>query len=198
MTGWLNRRGDEIDDGSSSGTVDEGRRGVAVDDVVGEEAPAGWRTEEGVGLRGFSRPRCTNGWADGMGVGNHGLGTRLSEMWGKLRKYPHRFEAVLSVQGYHGHFACRDFTGGGSFRARCNFGIARRGLRWRELSEHNETKIYLKYFGLTRRGLKFPDKPNVYCTKSMRTTNVIQNFEFMLCSIKIFRYVYNACNLLLK
>ena len=134
--------------------MDEGRRGVAVDDVVGEEAPAGWRTEEGVGLRGFCRPRCTNGWADGMGVGNHGLGTRLSEMWGKLRKYPHRFEAVLSVQGYHGHFACRDFTGGGSFRARCNFGIARRGLRWRELSEHNETKIYLKYFGVTRRGLK--------------------------------------------
>ena len=134
--------------------MDEGRRGVAVDDVVGEEAPAGWRTEEGVGLRGFSRPRCTNGWTDGMGVGNHGLGTRLSEMWGKLRKYPHRFEAVLSVQGYHGHFTCRDFTGGGSFRARCNFGIARRGLRWRELSEHNETKIYLKYFGLTRRGLK--------------------------------------------
>ena len=82
--GWLNRRDDEIDDGSSSGTVDEGRRGVAVDDVVGEEAPAGWQTEEGVGLRGFSRPRCTNGWADGMGVGNHGLETRLSEMWGKL------------------------------------------------------------------------------------------------------------------
>ena len=135
--------------------MDEGRRGVAVDDVVGEEAPAGWRTEQGVGFhRGFSRPRCTNGWADGMAVGNHGLETRLSEMWGKLRKYPHRFEAVLSVQGYHGHFACRDFTGGGSFRARCNFGIARRGLRWRELSEHNETKIYLKYFGLTRRGLK--------------------------------------------
>ena len=53
---------------------------------------------------------------------------------------------------------------------RCNFGIARRGLRWRELSEHNETKIYLKYFGLTRRELKFPDKPNVYCTKSIRTS----------------------------
>ena len=48
--GWLNRRDDEIDDGSSSGTVDEGRRGVAVDDVVGEEAPAGWRTEQGVGF----------------------------------------------------------------------------------------------------------------------------------------------------
>ena len=25
-TGWMNRRDDEIDDGSSSGTVDEGRR----------------------------------------------------------------------------------------------------------------------------------------------------------------------------
>ena len=94
-----------------------------MDDVVGEEAPAGWRTEQGVGFRrGLSRPWCTNGWADGMVVGDHGLGTRLSEMWGKLRKYPHRFEAVLSVQGYHGHFVCRDFTGGGSFRARCNFG----------------------------------------------------------------------------
>ena len=46
--------------------VDEGRRGVAVDDVVGEEASAGWRTEEGVGLRGFSRPRWVCGW-DGSG-----------------------------------------------------------------------------------------------------------------------------------
>ncbi len=44
---------------------------------------------ESVRLRRLSRPWCTNGWADGMGVGNHGLGTRLSEMWGKLRKYPH-------------------------------------------------------------------------------------------------------------
>ena len=91
---------------------------------------------------------------DEMAVRNHGLGTRLYKWWGKLQKYPHRFEAVLSVQGYHGHFACRDFTGGGSFRARCNFGIARRRLRWRDLSEHDETRIYLKYFGLIRRGLK--------------------------------------------
>ena len=43
-----------------------------------------------------------------MVVWNNGLGTRLSEMWGELRKYPHRFEVVLLVQGYHGHFACRD------------------------------------------------------------------------------------------
>ena len=61
---------------------------------------------------------------------------------------------VLSVQGYHGHYTCRDFAGGGSFRARCNFGIARHGLRWREFLEHNETKIYLKYIVVTRRGLK--------------------------------------------
>ena len=52
----MNRQDDEIDDGSPSSTMDEGRRGVAVDDVIGEEAPAGWRTEEGVGLRGFSLP----------------------------------------------------------------------------------------------------------------------------------------------
>ena len=76
---------DEIDDGSSSGMMDEGRQGVAVDDIVREEALAGWRTEQGVGFRrGFLRPRCMNGWEDGMGVGNHGLGTRLSQMWGKL------------------------------------------------------------------------------------------------------------------
>ena len=42
------------------------------------------------------------------------------------------------------------------------------------------------------------DMNYVYYTKSIRTTNVIQNFEFMLCLIKIFRYVYNAWNLVLK
>ena len=32
-------------------------------------------------------------WVGGWdGSGNHGLETHLSEMWGKLRKYPHRFE----------------------------------------------------------------------------------------------------------
>ena len=78
-----------MDDGSSSGTVDEGRRGVAMNDIVGEEAPAGWRMEQGAGFhRGFSLPRCMKGWANGMAVGNHGLETRLSEMWGKLRMYP--------------------------------------------------------------------------------------------------------------
>ena len=42
-TGQMNRRDDEMDDGSSSGDVDEGRRAVAVDDIIGEEAPAGQR-----------------------------------------------------------------------------------------------------------------------------------------------------------
>ena len=42
-TGWLNRRDSEMDDGFSSGEVDEGREAVVVDDVVGEEAPAGQR-----------------------------------------------------------------------------------------------------------------------------------------------------------
>ena len=56
-TGRLNRRDGEMDDGSSSGEVDEGRRAVAVDDVVGEEASAGQRRHGGrrrVGFRGWS------------------------------------------------------------------------------------------------------------------------------------------------
>ena len=40
-TGRLNRLDDEMDDGSSSMEVDEGHRAVVVDDIVGEEAPAG-------------------------------------------------------------------------------------------------------------------------------------------------------------
>ena len=42
-TGQLNRWDGEMDDGSSFGEVDEGRRAIAVDDVVGEEAPVGQR-----------------------------------------------------------------------------------------------------------------------------------------------------------
>ena len=42
-TGWLNRWDDELDDGSSSGEGGGGRRAVAVDDIVGEEALAGQR-----------------------------------------------------------------------------------------------------------------------------------------------------------
>ena len=60
--------GDDIDNGSSSGAVDEGRRAVAVDDVVREESPAGRRSGgrgRSVRFRGFWRPRCTNGGMKG-------------------------------------------------------------------------------------------------------------------------------------
>ena len=63
-TGRLIRRDDEIVEGSSYGVVDEGRRAVAVDDVVGEESPAGRRSggrRRSVRFRGFWRPQCTNG-----------------------------------------------------------------------------------------------------------------------------------------
>ena len=39
-TRCLNQQDKEIDNRSSSGAVDEGRRGVVVDDIIGEEAPA--------------------------------------------------------------------------------------------------------------------------------------------------------------
>ena len=42
-TGRLNRWEDGMDDRSSSGEVDEGHRAVALDDIIGEEAPAGQR-----------------------------------------------------------------------------------------------------------------------------------------------------------
>ena len=42
-TGRLNWQDGQMDDESSSGEVDEGRRAVAVDNVDGEEAPAGQR-----------------------------------------------------------------------------------------------------------------------------------------------------------
>ena len=74
-----------------------------MDDVIGEEALAGWRTEQGVGLRhGFSPPRCTNGWADGMAVRNHGLEMRLSKMWGKLQKYPTDLRRFFRFRGTTG------------------------------------------------------------------------------------------------
>ena len=74
----LIRRDDEIDNGSSSGAVDEGRRAVAVDDVVGEESPAGRRSggrRRSVGFRGFWRPWCTNG-GEGRAKGEGGAKLR--------------------------------------------------------------------------------------------------------------------------
>lgn len=71
-TGRLIRRDDEIDDRSSSGAVDEGQRAIAVDNIVGEESPAGRRSggrRRSVGFHGFWWPRCTNGGNKGEGRG---------------------------------------------------------------------------------------------------------------------------------
>ena len=52
--------------------MDEGRRGVSVDDVVGEEAPAEWWTEHGGGfVAGFR----------GLGVR---MGGRMGWQWGTM------------------------------------------------------------------------------------------------------------------
>ena len=74
--GRLNRRDNEMDDGSSSGEVDEGRRAVAVDDVIEEEAPAGQREVADGGWCGFAagaerlwRPGILNGEKEVMGGG---------------------------------------------------------------------------------------------------------------------------------
>ena len=65
-----------------------------------------WRTEEG-GVSQLERRGCggqiSNGEKEAMGGGNHDLETRLSEMWGKLRKYPtdlrwfFRFRGTMSI-----------------------------------------------------------------------------------------------------
>ena len=68
--GRLIRQDDEIDDGSSSAAVDEGRRAVAVDDIVGEESPAGGGREADGGVWGFA----------GFG----GLGVRMGGTKGKV------------------------------------------------------------------------------------------------------------------
>ena len=71
-TGCLNQRDNEMDDGSSLEEVDEGRRAVAVDDVVGEESPAGRRLggrRRSVGFRRFWRPWCMNGGEGAKGEG---------------------------------------------------------------------------------------------------------------------------------
>ena len=82
-----------------------------------------WTTSSGKRLRLGGGRRMVWGFTDfaGLGVrmggrmgwewGNHCLGTRLSEMWGKLRKYPHRFELggsfgsgvsrAFRVSGFH-------------------------------------------------------------------------------------------------
>ena len=74
-TGRLNWRDDEMDNGSSSGEVDEGRRVVAVDDIVGkrlrlgsvEVADGGWGFA--AGAERLWRPGISNGKKEAMGGG---------------------------------------------------------------------------------------------------------------------------------
>ena len=69
---WLNRWDEEIDDGSSSDTVDEGRQGVAVDGIVGKR------------LRlGGGRSRVWGFVAGFRGLGVR-LGGRMGWQWGTL------------------------------------------------------------------------------------------------------------------
>ena len=85
--GRLNRRDNEMADESSSREVDEGRRAVAVDDIVGKRlllgsgevaAKGGWGFV--AGAEKLWQPRISNG-ERGLWEGvNHDLGTRLSKM----------------------------------------------------------------------------------------------------------------------
>ena len=65
-TGRLNRRDGEMDDGSSSGEVDEGRRAVAVDNVVVADG-GGWGFA--AGAERLWRPGISNGEKGAMGGG---------------------------------------------------------------------------------------------------------------------------------
>ena len=88
-------------------------------------------------------------WVGGWdGRGEPWLRDELVRNVGKLQKYPHRFELGGSFgSGVSQAFRVSGFRRRWEFRARCNFGIARRGLRWREFLENNETKRYLKIPG---------------------------------------------------
>ncbi len=91
-TGRLNRRDDEMDDGSSSGEVDEGRQAVAVDDGVGVAAPArwsmGWWTEKAGRSGEVVVAPTVYEWGNGGGGGISNCGTRLSEMWESYELIP--------------------------------------------------------------------------------------------------------------
>ena len=75
-TGRLNRRDGEMDDGSSSGEVDEEGRAVAVDDIVGKRLWLGSGDVADGGRWGFAagaerlwRPGISNGEKGAMGGG---------------------------------------------------------------------------------------------------------------------------------
>ena len=71
----------------------------------------GWRMEEAGQSGEVVVAPMVYEWGNGGGGGISNFGTRLSEMWGKLRKYPHRFELggsfgsgvsrAFHVSGFH-------------------------------------------------------------------------------------------------
>ena len=99
--------------------MDEGRRGVAVDDVVGEEAPAGWRTEEGMGLAGFPDLGVRMGGRMGWEWGTMAYGRACLKCGVSYESTPHQF--VLG--GSFGSGVSREFRVSG-FRRRWEFSRA--------------------------------------------------------------------------
>ena len=84
-----------------------------MDDVVGEEAPAGWRTEQGVGFHpGFSRPRCTNGWADGMAVDEGRRAAAVDDVVGEESPVGRRSGGRRRSMGFRGFWRPRCMNGG--------------------------------------------------------------------------------------
>ena len=86
-TGRLNPQEDEIDDGSSSGEVDEGRRAIVWTTSSGKRLQLGSGEVADTGGWGFTaraerlwRPGISNGEKEAMGGGNHDLGTCSSKM----------------------------------------------------------------------------------------------------------------------
>ena len=81
---------DDAMKGSWSGTVDERRPSLAVDDGVGVAAPAMWRmgrwTEEAGRSGEVVVTPTVYKWGNGGGISN--LGTRLSEMWESYELIP--------------------------------------------------------------------------------------------------------------
>ena len=79
--------------GSWSGTVDERRPSLAVDDGVGVAAPARWRmgwwTKQAGRTGAVVVAPTVYEWGNGGGGGISNFGTRLSEMWESYELIPH-------------------------------------------------------------------------------------------------------------
>ena len=89
--------------------MDEGCRAVAVDDVVGEEAPAGRRTDEG-GVSRVLAPsvyECKGRITEGMRGGTMAIGRACPKCGLSYESTPARFDHVTLWR----HFRLRDRRG---------------------------------------------------------------------------------------